>query len=457
MIPGSKSVTSPDSDIPTTAEIFAISWPLALRAVMMFSIVIIDLYLVSFLGEEAVASIGVATVISGLLMGMTLAFANAMQIKVAQAYGTGEPLELKTAFFGGLLINVTLILSGTVLILFFGQTLVEMLAHTADIAANAAQYLQVFILVMLAEAVSAAFTSHFNGCGRTRLSFYSFLISAPANIGSSILLIFGLYGLPELGLAGAAWGSFIGALLRLLFLAAVFFRHHGLFQNVDGWKHNSLITATKKQFNFSWPIAATFISMTFANQACMAIYTNLSIHQFAAMTLIMPWVRIAGQLSYTWTQATGILIAQLLGKSLSSASLNKFLSRAWRWAFVSAFIVATAYALIIFATRLIYADLAEETRLALLSFLPVLLLVPFPRTSNAICGNVLRASGDTRSSMNIHLAANWLFMVPMTALFVLILDVSVAWVFALFLAEELVKFPLFHRRIWSGEWHRLKQ
>ena len=101
----------------------------------------------------------------------------------------------------------------------------------------------------------------------------------------------------------------------------------------------------------------------------------------------------------------------------------------------------------------IYADLAVQTRMALFSFLPVLLVLPFPRVSNAICGNVLRAAGDTKSSMNISLGANWLFMVPATALCVLVFNLSVTWVFALFLLEEFVKFPFFHSRIWKKEWY----
>jgi len=242
----------------------------------------------------------------------------------------------------------------------------------------------------------------------------------------------------------------------LIYLAVMFYRSHGWFDDVTGWLHGSLKTATGRQFNFSWPIAATFISMTFANQAAMAIYSNLNVYQFAAITLIIPWVRIAGQLSYTWTQATGILVAQLLGKSLSSAALDEFLSRAWRGAFVAAAIVAVAYAVIVFATGRVYSDLADETRSALLSFLPVLLIVPFPRVSNALCGNVLRASGDTKTSMNIHLTSNWLLMVPLTAVFVLVFDLSVTWVFAIHLIEEFAKFPFFHRRIWSKEWHNLK-
>lgn len=429
---------------------------MALRAVMMFSIVIIDLYLVSSLGEEAVASIGIATVIIGLVMGSNFAFANAMQIKVAQAYGSGEPLQLKTAFYSGLAINILLVVAGILAIGLFGDTLLDRMAHTSSIAEGAASYLSVFLLVLVCEALSSVFTSHFNGCGRTKFAFYSFLISAPLNVLSSVVLIFGLYGFTEMGLVGAAWGSFIGAAVRLLYLASMFYRSHGLLNDVSGWLDNRFIDSARKQFYFSWPIAATFISMTFANQACMAIYSNFSVYQFAAITLMMPWVRFAGQLSYTWTQATGIIVAQLLGKSLTSDELDEFLSRAWRAAFIAAAVVAVVYALIIFATRWVYADLAEQTRTALLSFLPVLLVLPFPRVSNAICGNVLRASGDTKSSMNIHLGANWLFMVPVTAFCVLSMGLSVTWVFALFLVEELVKFPFFHRRLRTKQWQQIR-
>jgi len=346
-----------------------------------------------------------------------------MQIKVAQAFGTEDPLQLKTAFYCGLIINVCLVLIGILLITVLGRTLLDMMAHTTAIAHSAQRYLTVFALAMFAEAISTVFTSHFNGCGRSKLAFYSFLISAPINIISSVVLIFGLYGFPKLGVAGAAWGTFFGAALRMLYLASQFYRSHGLFTEVPGWHHGRLSTAVRNQFRFSWPIAATFVSMTFANQACTAIYANLSVNQFAAMTLILPWIRLAGQLSYTWTQATGILVAQLLGKSLSSTQLDEFLSRAWRGAFIAAAIVAVIYGLIIFASGRAYADLAAETRAALLSFLPILLVLPFPRVSNAICGNVLRAAGDTKSSMNIHLGANWLFMVPATAVFVLLFDV----------------------------------
>jgi Na+-driven multidrug efflux pump len=69
-----------------------------------------------------------------------------------------------------------------------------------------------------------------------------------------------------------------------------------------------------------------------------------------------------------------------------------------------------------------------------------------------MCGHTLRAGGDTLYVMNIFVSAQWLFRVPMTAFFILVLDLPVVWVFSLFLFEELVKFPMFHLRFLKGAW-----
>ena len=181
---------------------------------------------------------------------------------------------------------------------------------------------------------------------------------------------------------------------------------------------------------------------------------TMTVNEFAAMTLIMPWVQTAGVFGMAWAQAVGIAVAQLLGKQLDEASLDEFLSRAWRASFVASVFVAVAYLVVILMSDRLYEDLQDQTRAYLLTFLPVLLLLPFPKGSNAICGQTLRASGDTLRVMNIFLLGQWVFKVPLTVLFVIYLDLHIAWVFALVLIEELVKFPPFHLRLFTGELKR---
>lgn len=431
------------------------AWPLALKAIMLHGIIVIDALLVAPLGEEALAAMGLAGAIAGLLLGVLFAFSNASQIRTAQAFGSAGDVGLKTAFYCGLLINVTSTVVGMIAVIAFADRVFGSFAPTPSIAGEAAAYINVFLLAVLAEAAGQALSSHFNGCGRTRVSFVSYLIALPVNVIVSMALIHGMGGLPALGVVGAAWGTAVASVIRALFLGAIFLRAHGAFRSVPGWTRRRFRTALGRHMVFSWPIAATFISMTIGNQLCTLIYARMSLNDFVAITLIAPWIQVLGTFGMSWAQATGICVAQLLGRGATEPDLDEFLSRAWRAAFVAAAMVATTYGLFCLSSGWIYGDLEEQTAASLLLFLPILLLLPFPKGSNAICGQTLRASGDTLAVMNIFVAGQWAFKVPLTALFVLYLDLPVFWVVALFLGEEFFKFPLFHRRLLKGDWKRV--
>ncbi|MBT0957555.1 polysaccharide biosynthesis C-terminal domain-containing protein [Alphaproteobacteria bacterium KMM 3653] len=437
---------------PSNRDVFSMAWPLCLKTMMLQGIVAIDAYLISPLGEEALAAVGLAGALGGLLLGILFAFSNATQIRIAQAFGSAGPVELKTGFYCGLLINLISTGIGLIAVLAFAAPAIAGFAQTEWIEAQANAYLSVFLFVILAEAVGQTLSSHFNGCGRTKVSFVSYLIALPVNILASIGLIHGQFGLPELGVLGAAYGTIIAAVLRVAFMGWIFWRDHRWFRDVAGWSRGSFGNALKRHFAFSWPIAITFVSTAFSNQACMLIYATMSVNQFAAMTLILPWVNVLGTFGMSWAQATGISVAQLIGRGATVAQLDAFLSRAWRAAFIASALVSLWYLGFCLSSGVIYAALQDETKQALMSFLPILLVLPFPKQSNAICGQTLRAAGETVPVMNIFIAGQWGFKVPMTALFVLYLDMPVFWVFALVLGDELFRFPLFHKRLYRGDW-----
>ena len=84
---------------PSTKTTFGLAWPLAVNAILLHSIIILDTYLVSTLGEVALAAMGVAAAISGLLLGALVALSNATQIIIAQAKGADDKIGLKSAFW----------------------------------------------------------------------------------------------------------------------------------------------------------------------------------------------------------------------------------------------------------------------------------------------------------------------------------------------------------------------
>jgi Na+-driven multidrug efflux pump len=435
-------------------QVFALAWPMTLKAIFLHGTVVIDGFLLSSLGEGALAAMGLAAALGGIVLGVIFAFSHAMQIRTAQAFGGGDPVFLKSVLASGLAISIGIGLIGVALIFVLGGQLIDRLAPSVQIGTQAKAYLYIFSIVILCEAIGQCIASFFNGCSRSKLPLYGYLLSVPINVTASIVLIHGYWGFPALGVAGAALGSAIAIFVQTLFWSILLMRTNGHLARVIGWRNDTFLPTVKRHLWFSLPIAATFVSATLSTHVCSLIYVNMSLNGFAALTLIAPWNMLAGQVAMQWTQATGILVAQLLGKRTPEDVLDRFLSSAWKGAFVAAGIVSLIFLTMCLSLNWIYPNLEPETRAILFGFLPILLIIQFPRATNAICGNTLRAAGDTVYVMHIFIWSQWAFRVPATALFILYFDLSAFWILSLFLWEEVIKFPAFHRRLWRGDWKK---
>ena len=423
-----------------------------LKAVFLHGTVVVDGLLVAPLGEIAIAAMGVAAAVGGIVLGFIFAFSHAMQIRSAQAFGADNVVFQKSVLFTGTAIGMFLGLMGVILIAIFGKFAIASLSSDEHVAAEAWAYLSIFTIFILGQSVSQPVVSYFNGCGRAKIPLIGYCISVPINIVSSYALIFGVWGAPELGVAGAALGSALAIIAQTIYLMAQLVRIEGHLRRVVGWHNGNFLQTLTNLTTFSIPISATFISANFASHICVLLYAKMTLPAFAALTLIVPWNMLAGQISMQWTQATGIIVAQLLGNRTKDTVLESFLNMAWRYAFVAAGIVSAIFLVMCLSVDEIYPKLETETRAIIFGFLPLLILSQPLRATNAICGNVLRASGDTIYVMHIFIWSQWAFRVPMTALFVLYWDLSAFWVLSLWLAEEVVKFPAFHWRLLQGHW-----
>ena len=438
---------------PTNKSVFNLAWPIASNAVLLQCILIIDTILVTPLGEESLAAMGLAASIGGIILGFLFAFSNGSQLLIAQAYGAENPVALKSGFWSGQVINWIASIAGIGMIIFFGDSLLNALATTQAMATQSKDYLLIFTGVIVGVSISHNITVMFNGTGNSKLPFYSNLIELPVNAGLSYVLIYGLWGFPEMGLSGAAWGSVAAVGMRTVFLVSCLYFTKQRFILISGWMKGTFIQSLKYHFKQSYHIAITFISMSMTAHICMMIYAKLGVNQFAALILILPWIRVAGNIVTAWAQATGIMVGQLLGKNHWEL-LDGFVKQSWRFSVFISLFIAGLYAGMFFLFEALYPDLEQETIDALWSLMPLVVALPFIRTSNTMCGHVLRAGGEAPHVLKIHGYTQWLLTVPLTALFVLYLDLSVVWILGIIFLEEIVKSIPFHIRMLSGVWKR---
>jgi len=434
---------------PGKRDIFGLAWPIAMNAILLQLILVIDTVLVTPLGEESLAAMGVAASVAGILVGLLLAFSNGTQLVLAQAFGAKNLLALSRGFRSGAVINTVIACFGVFFVFVFGKSLIGLISDNSSVAEMSYSYLKVFSVVIFSVSISQNITVYFNATGNSRIPLYANLLELPINVAVSMVLVYGLLGFSEMGLEGAAIGSAVAVTTRASFLMVFYTKKQGK----QGASEVAKLTVAnvKEHMSYATPIAGTFVSMILAGSVCMMIYAKLGVNEFAALVLIAPWIKVAGHLSTGWGHSTGIFVGQLLGDK-NWSQLDGFISKSWRASFLISAVISVAYISMFFLFEAIYPELEQETLDTLWLFAPILAISPFIRTSNTICGHVLRAGGDAKYVFKIHAYTQWLIIVPLSALFVLYWELSAVWVFALTLLEEGIKAIPFHLRMHSGRW-----
>ena len=142
---------------------------------------------------------------------------------VAQYQGAGKKQECGRATAQGLWLGL-LTWPLCLALIPFGNWLLSMAGHPPDVLAAEKTYMGILMLGGGAWALTNAVSGFFSGRGDTRTPMRASLVANLANIVLDYALIFGHWGFPAWGIAGAAVATVISSLLGLAMLLAIYFR-----------------------------------------------------------------------------------------------------------------------------------------------------------------------------------------------------------------------------------------
>lgn len=418
------------------------AWPLAFNALLVQSMLMIDTFLVAPLGELPVAAMGIATTIIAFVLGIEIAIGNGIQLLVGRAFGSKSQADLALAYWCGLALNVLTSLIFFLSLALFSNDLIKLITNNTDLVVQVEAYVSITKYIVLLTAYTQVCTAYCNGTGKTKVPLKGFMIELPINALLSYVLINGCLGYEGLGLEGAAWGSFIAILFRSLFLYLTLKFDNEIVLNFP--KQRSFWKEIQPQFAEIYPIAANFFVLSIGATVYQLLFAQLDLYSFVAITLIFPWLRAATQFPNSWAQASAISISQALGKN-DTKMLKEFIPKSTRIGVQISVIVAALLLILSYFMPWLYPDLDAETHLALVLIIPLYIAIPILRAYNTVSGNILRALGDSKLVLKIHIITQWCLALPLCALLILYFELSVFWAFAILPIEELLKMlPFYH-------------
>jgi multidrug resistance protein, MATE family len=202
-------------------EVLALAGPLILSTGTMTVQQFINRVFLSWFSSEALA----ASLPSGTLAFTMLCFfigtASYANTFIAQYHGAGQPHRIATSVWQA----IYLALAAGLVILplsLLGPMIFALSGHTPRVVAQEVSYFRILVAGGGFGILSSAVSSFFTGRGLTRTVMAVNIGTALLNVVLDYLLIFSNFGLPRLGIAGAAYATVISSACGAVVFLALF-------------------------------------------------------------------------------------------------------------------------------------------------------------------------------------------------------------------------------------------
>lgn len=185
-------------------RIFGLAMPIVAGMLSQNILNLVDTAMVGRLGPEALAAVGISSMVAFMFLAPMLGVASGVQAITARKKGEGKESEM--AFSLNSSIVYSLICSVLVFILgfYFAKPLFAMLTETETVGKLAREYFLIRISVCFFAIMNFAFRGYWNSVDLSKIYMNTLIAVHLTNIVLNYLLIFGKFGFPRMESNGAA-------------------------------------------------------------------------------------------------------------------------------------------------------------------------------------------------------------------------------------------------------------
>lgn len=429
----------------------SITLPIALQNLITSSLNMVDTVMIGRIGEANIAAVGMANQYFFLFVLLLFGVNSGAAIFVAQFWGKKDIPNIRRILGIGILLGG--IISGlfTVGALAFPRIIMRVFTNDMNVVILGAKYLRIVSFSYIITSISFAFGIASRSIGQAKLPMIVSAISLGANTFLNYVLIFGGFGIPALGIVGAAIATLTSRSIELLLLLKIIYKNKGPLAG----KINEFIDINKdyiiKFLNTAMPVILNELFWSLGITMYSVAYGRIGTGAFAA-------VQIATTIQNVFmviARGLGSSCAVMIGNELGANNETKAIEYAKRFSILSLIVgIVIGAVLYLSAPFVLYLfGVKTEVYANAYKILGVMaLFMPFKVFTGILIVGVLRSGGDTKYSLLLEGGSVWFIGVPLAFIGALVLKLPVYWVVVLVSIEEVVKAAIGIKRIISKKW-----
>ena len=201
----------------TYKQIWTIAYPILISLIMEQLIGMTDTAFLGRVGEIELGASAIAGVYYLAIFMMAFGFSIGAQILIARRNGEGNYKEIGPIFYQGVYFLLVVAAILFTLSIVFSPHILKNIISSPHIYNAAESYIHWRVYGFFFSFVGVMFRAFFVGTTQTKTLTLNSIVMVLSNVVFNYILIFGKFGFPQLGIAGAAIGSSLSELVSVIF------------------------------------------------------------------------------------------------------------------------------------------------------------------------------------------------------------------------------------------------
>jgi len=434
-------------------SIWQLAWPTAASMIMASSVQMIDFLMIGSLGGTALAAMGMGMQVHFLQFGVFAAVSMGTVALVARAVGAGDLPEAER------LLQVSVVVTAVLgclcmLAIPMAEPLIGLFGVEDEVRRGAAVYLRIMLMASIPMGMGLIFFSALRGAGDVIRPLWVGLFMNLLNVLGNYMLIFGHWGAPRLGVAGAAYATALSMAAGML-MTMVLWRSGWLIIKPGRLGEGVSWDRARRLLRVGIPSAmesAVFDVGLLVFTAYIAEFGTAAISAYFIGTRVLMFSFVPG---VAYQMAASTLVGQNLGAGQPQEA-RRAGWRALRSALVAMSITGLTLALLARPITSMFGATGAQTVELSVAFIYILAAAQPMMAFDFALGGALRGAGDTRFPLlavftglaGVRLGLVWVAMT--------FFDVSITTVWSFLLLDYTTRAVMLAARYRGDRWQHIE-
>lgn len=442
-----------ETDLSFYKRLLAMAAPLAAQNIITMGVNLVDNMMVGALpnAETAMSATMVANQYIALFHYCMMGISMGSSVLTARFWGNKDSIALKQTITIAMRIAILLSVVVTVVTGIFSTPIMTIYSKEMPVIINGAVYLRWSLPAFLLMGIATVCTNVLRSVGLTKVPFYAAVAAFTLNIGANYVFIFGKFGAPAMGVAGAALGTVLARVLETGVICVYFFVKDTriCYRVKDLLGHCKGLVA--EYFRISLPVLISDGLLGVGDNILTVIMGHIGQQFVSAVSITNTTQRVSTIFISSVSFASCFMIGQAIGegkKEQVKRQGNTFFALG-----ILIGVLAAAVIQILSGPIISVYNVTEETRLITRAMMNAIsVIVVFRATNSILTKGVLRGGGDTKFLMVADILFLWVAAIPLGYLAGLVWGLPPFWVYFCLYIDQVMKAVWCVFRLRSGKW-----